>query len=99
MEQFINLIPQLATLITSCSVILIAVKKWLVEPTNKKIEAFELSSIKTDLVNFINDIEGGITKSEIQKLNAHELYTCYSKLGGNSYIHEHWESLTKEGKI
>ena len=99
MDKLIDLIQQLATLIASCGTILVTVKKWLVEPTNKKINEFELSSIKTDLVNFINDIEGGVTKSEIQKLNAHELYTCYSKLGGNSYIHEHWESLTKEGKI
>lgn len=99
MEQFINLIPQIATLITSCSVILVAVKKWLVEPTNKKIEAFELSSIKTDLVNFINDVENGIEKSDIQKLNAHELYDRYYHLGGNSYVHDHFEKLLKEGKI
>lgn len=99
MEQFINLIPQLATLITSCSVILVAVKKWLVEPTNKKIEEFELSSIKTDLVNFINDAENGIEKSDIQRLNAHELYDRYKKLGGNSYVHDHFEKLLKEGKI
>lgn len=99
MEQFINLILQLATLITSCSVILVAVKKWLVEPTNKKIEAFELSSIKTDLVNFINDAENGIEKSDIQRLNAHELYDRYKKLGGNSYVHDHFEKLLKEGKI
>ena len=99
MEQFINLMPQLATLITSCSVILVAVKKWLVEPTNKKIEAFELSSIKTDLVNFINDMESGVEKSDIQKLNAHELYDRYKILGGNSYVHDHFEKLLKEGKI
>ncbi len=99
MEQFINLIPQLATLITSCSVILVAVKKWLVEPTNKKIEEFELSSIKTDLVNFINEAENGIEKSDIQRLNAHELYDRYKKLGGNSYVHDHFEKLLKEGKI
>lgn len=99
MEQFINLIPQLATLITSCSVILVFVKKWLVEPTNKKIEAFELSSIKTDLVNFINDMESGVEKSDIQKLNAHELYDRYKILGGNSYVHDHFEKLLKEGKI
>lgn len=99
MEYLINLIPQLATLITSCGTVLIAVKKWLVEPTNKKINEFELSSIKTDLVNFINDVESGIEKSEIQKLNAHELYDRYKKIGGNSYVHDHFEKLLKEGKI
>lgn len=52
MDKIINLIPQIATLITSCGTILIAVKKWLVEPTNRKINEFELSSIKTDLVMY-----------------------------------------------
>lgn len=99
MEQFIVLIPQLATLVTSCGIILVAVKRWLMEPTNKRIESFELSSIKTDLVNFINDIENNVPKSQIQKLNAHELYDRYVKLGGNSYVHEHWDKLLKEGKI
>ena len=58
-----------------------------------------LSSIKTDLVNFINDVENGIEKSDIQKLNAHELYDRYKVLGGNSYVHDHFEKLLKEGKI
>lgn len=69
------------------------------EPINKKIDNLESSSIKTDLVNMINDLEHNVPKSQIQKLNAHELYDRYSKLGGNSYVHEHWESLKKEGKI
>lgn len=99
MDKLIDLIPQLATLIASCGTILVTVKKWLVEPTNKKINEFELSSIKTDLVNFINDVESGIEKSDIQKLNAHELYDRYKALGGNSYVHDHFEKLLKEGKI
>lgn len=69
------------------------------EPMNKKIDSLELSSIKTDLVNMINDLEHDVPKSQIQKLNAHELYDRYTELGGNSYVHEHWESLKKEGKI
>lgn len=65
----------------------------------KKIEILELNSIKTDLVNFINDVEHNVPKSQIQKLNAHELYDRYSELGGNSYVHDHWEKLKKEGRI
>ena len=99
MDKLIDLIPQLATLIASCGTILVTVKKWLVEPTNKKINEIELSNIKTDLVNFINDVESGIEKSDIQKLNAHELYDRYKKLGGNSYVHDHFKKLLKEGKI
>lgn len=65
----------------------------------KKIELLELNSIKTDLVNFINDVEHNVPKSQIQKLNAHELYDRYSELGGNSYVHDHWEKLKREGKV
>ena len=65
----------------------------------KKMENLELSSIKTDLVNFINDLEHNVPKSQIQKMNAHELYDRYSELGGNSYVHDHWERLKKEGKV
>lgn len=65
----------------------------------EKIKNLELNSIKTDLVNFINDIEHNVPKSQIQKMNAHELYDRYSELGGNSYVHDHWERLKKEGKV
>ncbi len=59
----------------------------------------ELELIKIILVNFINDIEQGNPKTDIQKKNAYELYDRYQSLGGNSYIHECWEKLIKEGKI
>lgn len=69
------------------------------KPINSRISELELSNIKTDLVDFINDLEHDVPKSQIQKLNAHELYDRYTKLGGNSYVHEHWEKLKKEGKL
>ena len=59
----------------------------------------ELELIKIILVNFINDIEHGVYKSQIQKQNAYELYDRYIALGGNSYIHDKFEKLIKEGKI
>lgn len=68
-------------------------------PLVKKIDDLELQSIKTDLTNFISDVEHEVPKSQIQKLNAHELYDRYNELGGNSYIHEHWEQLINKGKI
>ena len=82
----------------------------ILKPIDQKIENFEkiatkgrnnieLELIKIILVNFINDIENGLTKSDIQKKNAYELYDRYQKLGGNSYIHDSWEKLIKEGKI
>ena len=92
MHEFSEIIKELATFITSCGIVLAVMKKWLIDP-------LEMSSIKTDLVNFINDVENGQIKSQIQILNAHELYDRYTKLGGNSYVHEHWSNLEKEGKI
>lgn len=67
-------------------------------PINKKIDDLEMSYIKTDLVNFMGQAEMEQVSKE-QNLNAHELYDRYCKLGGNSYIHDKWEKLRKEGKI
>ena len=82
----------------------------ILKPINKKIDHLEtvsttgrnnieLQLIKIILVNFASDIEQGTNKSPIQKKNAYELYDRYKKLGGNSYVHDQWEKLIKEGKI
>ena len=71
----------------------------ILNPLVKRIDDLELQSIKTDLTNFISDVEHNVPKNQIQRLNAHELYDRYTTLGGNSYIHEHWENLLKNGKI
>ena len=71
----------------------------ILNPLVIRMDELEMQSIKTDLTNFISDLEHDVPKSQIQKLNAHELYDKYTNLGGNSYIHEHWEQLLKNGKI
>ena len=71
----------------------------ILNPLVKRIDDLELQSIKTDLTNFISDVEHNVPKSQIQRLNAHELYDRYTTLGGNSYIHEHWEKKIKKEKI
>lgn len=67
-------------------------------PINNKIDSLELNYIKTDLVNFMSQLEIGQV-SEEQKINAYELYDRYCELGGNSYVHDKWENLKKEGKL
>lgn len=57
-----------------------------------------INSLKTDLVNLMSLAEDGNISKE-QTINAHELYDEYSSNGGNSYIHDWWEKLVKEGKI
>ena len=68
------------------------------KPINQKIDNLEMSYIKTDLVNFMALAKKDEVNTE-QKLNAHELYDRYNEKGGNSYIHDEWERLRKEGKI
>lgn len=91
----------LVGLIGSIEFIYVRLKKAInktLEPMNKKISNFELSSIKTDLVNFMGLAENNSISTE-QQIIAHELYDHYCELGGNSYIHDKFEKLTKEGKI
>lgn len=68
------------------------------QPINKKIDNLELSSTKTDLVNFMSQVENGQVSPE-QVQNAYNLFDRYEKLGGNGFIHSKWEKLKKEGKI
>lgn len=75
------------------------------EPIKKEIKEVKeetaknnLSSIKTDLINFM-ELADKKTISTEQKIRSYELYDYYSQHGGNSYVHDKWERLKKEGKI
>lgn len=98
MDQLIDMVPSIAAFITSSGIILTFAKKWLVEPINEKIDSLELNSTRTDLINYMC-LADKFELTEEQKLNAHDLYDRYKKLGGNSYVHDKWELLKKEGKI
>lgn len=74
-------------------------------PIKKEIKEFKeetaknnLSSIKTDLINLM-ELADKKTISTEQKIRSYELYDYYSQHGGNSYVHDKWERLKKEGKI
>lgn len=86
---FISIIPSVATLIVNCY-------------QNKKIgkiDKVRLESDKTYLTDFLSEVEGGQLKTEIQKKRAYEIYKEYTKLHGNSYIHNKWEELVKKGVL
>ncbi len=57
------------------------------------IDNLNYESCKTELTNFLSELENGIEKSAIQIQRACEIYDRYMKLNGNSYIREKWESL------
>ena len=66
------------------------------EPIYHRIDKIDVNQCRNYLVDFLSDIENGITKDEIQIKRAHELYDHYTNdLKGNSYIHDKWEKLMK----
>ena len=99
---------QIATIITFASIFigaittLIAFSKSFISkvlnPINQKIDRLEKVSMKSR-----NNIELELIKiilvTQIQKKNIYELYDRYKTLGGNSYVHDRWEKLIKEGKL
>lgn len=64
----------------------------------KKLNNLELESTRNDLVNYMSLAEEGIITPKT-KIDMYELYDDYCKMGGNSYVHDKWEKLKKEGKI
>ena len=69
-----------------------------IEEVKKETTKNNLSSIKTDLINLMELAERQTISSE-QKMRSYELYDYYCVHGGNSYVHDKWEKLKKEGKI
>ena len=71
------------------------IKKELKEEINKTNREHD----KTYLTDFLSELEKGQTKTEIQIKRAYEIYEEYISLNGNSYIHNKWEDLVKEGRL
>lgn len=65
----------------------------------KEINAVKYENDKTYLTDFLSEIESGNKKSPIQIKRAYEVYEEYTKLNGNSYIHDKWEELVSNGKL
>ena len=111
--QIASMITLFSVLIGAVTGIIAFTKSFIskvLKPLDQKIDQLQKTStanrdniekelIKMFLVNFIHDVEQDNVKSQIQKNNAYELYDRYRTLGGNSYIHDKWEKLQKEGKI
>ena len=70
----------------------------LVQPIKDDIRNERIERLKSDLTTFLYLAERSDLTND-QKLRAHEEYDMYIKLGGNSWVHDRFESLKKEGKI
>lgn len=69
------------------------------EEFKKDLNLVRYENDKTTLTNFLSEIELGEKKSQIQIRRAYEVYEEYTKLNGNSYVHDKWEELVKKGKL
>lgn len=73
------------------------IKKQL-DPINDELKQEKMSRLKSDLTTLMYLAETNAISNE-QKILAHEEYDVYVENKGNSYIHDKFESLHKEGKI
>lgn len=65
----------------------------------KDLDSVKYENDKTYLTDFLSEVEAKQPKTEIQKRRVYEIYEEYTKLNGNSYIHNKWEELVKKGVL
>lgn len=65
----------------------------------KELDSVKYENDKTYLTDFLSELEAGTPKSPIQIKRAYEIYEEYTKLHGNSYVHNKWEELVKKGVL
>ncbi len=65
----------------------------------KDLDSVKYENDKTYLTDFLSEVEVGQPKTEIQKKRSYEIYEEYTKLNGNSYVHNKWEELVKKGVL
>lgn len=103
MENISSTILQIASFITAVTVIIVAMQKIfkkMFEPISKKIDGIDLGQARNYLVDFLADVENGVSKDECQIERAYELYDHYTKdLHGNSYIHSKWQKVMERGEL
>ena len=104
------MIEVIGVLITTAGTV---INSYISKSTNKKINKIEEIKVefeselnklkkeqdKTYLTDFLADIESGQTKTQLQIKRAYEIYEEYTELHGNSYVHDKWEELVKEGVL
>lgn len=70
-----------------------------IQELKKDLDSVKYENDKTYLTDFLSEVEAKQPKTEIQKRRAYEIYEEYTKLNGNSYVHNKWEELVKKGVL
>lgn len=100
-SQIATALAFLVSLISSITYICHVLKKQInkmFEPIREDIKEVDKSQCKNYLVRFLSDVETNKELSTIEKQRAYECFEKYTSLGGNSYIHDWWYKIMKEGK-
>jgi hypothetical protein len=84
--------------ISSLYVLLMKGIKLQLQPIRDDLKDEKMKRLKSELTTFMYLAEQGNLSNE-QKILAHEDYDEYIENKGNSYIHDRFEILKKEGKI
>ncbi len=101
MRQFADIIIYLASFVTALGVITTVLKRFLskeLEPLKLQIHKMDVKECRRFLIDFLIDIENGITKDEVQWKFAHDVYDHYiNGLKENSYVKDKWERVVTNG--
>lgn len=98
-----DILITIATVITSCGVIAVFLRKYfdklvdkITTPITDSIKELDKQQCMNYLTEYIADVRNGVPKSDYQMFRAHDIYEHYSvDLKGNSYIGEQWEKYIK----
>lgn len=92
-----NSIIFIGSLLSAVGIIIASMKKVLdtiLQPVIKKIDKMDERECKVFLVDFLNDVDNGLYKDEVQFKLAHDVYDHYTNvLHANSYVHDKWERV------
>lgn len=70
------------------------------KPINDKIDKVDMNATMNYIVSKMDEIDKGDKIDGVAKKRFYDQYQHYTKdLGGNTYIHDEFERLKKEGKI
>lgn len=70
------------------------------KPINDKIDKVDKNATMNYIVSQMHEIENGTKLDGVSKMRFYEQYEHYTKdLNGNTYIHDEFERMKKEGKI
>lgn len=70
-----------------------------VDNINRNIDKNSLINCRTDIINFLSDLENGVPKDKEQIHNAYERFDYYTnRLHGNSYVHDKWVKVMQNRK-